>query len=137
MTKYAPRFVLAAAMAVLLPVSAGALERAIYLLSQTARGQSAEGRSEGPAVDGNGQTATYTSNALNLVSPPFQSHRDQIYLRHLEQVTSRLVSQSPAGQAGNRPSQPGGFSPGISADGRYVAFASRARNLVGADLARA
>ena len=103
MIRYAPRFLLAAAMAALLPVSAGALERAIYLISQTARGQAAEGRSEGPAVDGNGLLTTYNSNALNLVSPPFQSHREQIYLRDIDQVAAQLVSQSAEGQPGNRP----------------------------------
>lgn len=133
MIRYVPRCLLAAAMAVLLPMSAGALERAIYLLSQTARGQSAEGRSEGPAVNGNGLLTAYTSNALNLVSPPFPSHRDQIYLRDIDEVTSGLVSKAPDGAAGNRPSQPGGFSPGISADGRFVAFSSRATNLVEGD----
>ena len=133
MIRYVPRFLLAAAMAALLPVSAGALERAIYLLSQTSRGQAAEGRSEGPAVDGNGLLTSYNSNALNLVSPPFQSHRAQIYLRDIDQVTSQLISASPEGQAGNRPSQTGGFAPGISADGRFVAFSSRATNLTAGD----
>jgi Tol biopolymer transport system component len=129
MTKYATRLLLAAAVAAVLPVHAGALERAIYLISQTSRGQSAEGRSEGPAVDGNGILTAYTSNALNLTSPPQPTFRDQIYLRDITQTTSSLVSKAPDGKAGNRPSQPGGFAPGISADGRFVAFSSQATNL--------
>ncbi len=121
---------LVAAIAAFVPTVSPGLERAIYLLSQTARGQAAEGRSEGPAVNQDGASAAYNSDALNLVSPPFQNHRPQVYARDLDQTTSELVSQSPSGEAGNRPSQTGGFGPGISADGRYVAFSSRATNLV-------
>ena len=129
MTKDATRLLLAAAVALVIPAHAGALERAIYLISQTSRGNAAEGRSEGPAVDGNGILTAYTSDALNLVSPPFTSFRDQIYLRDINEVTSDLISKAPDGKAGNRPSQPGGFAPGISADGRYIAFSSQATNL--------
>jgi Tol biopolymer transport system component len=130
MTKDATRLLLAAAMAALVPVHAAALERAIYLISQTSRGAAAEGRSEGPAVDGNGLRTAYTSNALNLTSPPQANFIDQIYLRDLEQTASTLISRASNGKAGNRPSQPGGFAPGISADGRFIAFSSQATNLV-------
>ena len=129
MTKDATRLLLAAAVALVIPAHAGALERAIYLISQTSRGMAAEGRSEGPAVDGNGILTAYTSNALNLTSPPQPTFRDQIYLRDINLVTSSLVSKAPDGKAGNKPSQPGGFAPGISADGRFVAFSSQATNL--------
>ncbi|MBX3025271.1 PD40 domain-containing protein [bacterium] len=130
MTKYATRLLLAAAMAALVPAHAGALERAIYLLSQTARGYAAEGRSEGTAVDGNGLLSVYNSNAINLTSPPQTTSRNQVYLRDLDETASSLVSKAPDGKAGNRPSQSGGFAPGISADGRFVAFSSQATNLV-------
>ena len=133
MTKYATRLLWAAIVAVVVAAPAGALERAIYLISQTSRGQSAEGRSEGTAVDAGGVLTAYTSDALNLVSPPFQSFRDQIYLRDVRDVTSALISKGPDGKAGNRPSQPGGFAPGISADGRFIAFSSQATNLVADD----
>ena len=133
MMKYAKRLLWTAAVAVVLAAPAGALERAIYLISQTSRGNAAEGRSEGPAVDAGGVLTAYTSDALNLVSPPFQSFRDQIYLRDIEDVTSSLVSKGPDGKAGNKPSQPGGFAPGISADGAFVAFSSQATNLVADD----
>lgn len=51
MTKHATRLVLTVGLVALGPASAGALEHTIYLISQTSLGQSAEGRSEGPAVD--------------------------------------------------------------------------------------
>ena len=91
---------------------------------------SAEGRSEAPAVNLNGLVAAYSSDALDLVSPPFQNTRNQVYARELEVVTSELVSVAPDGKAGNLPSQNNGFPPGISADGRFVAFSSSATNLV-------
>ncbi|MGD9763497.1 MAG: TolB family protein [Candidatus Binatia bacterium] len=112
------------------PAGAEALERAIFLLSQNARGYAAEGRSVGPAVNADGTSATYTSNALDLVSPTMQVDRSQIYARDLDQVTSELVSKSPAGVPGNRPSQVGSFASSISGDGRFAAFSSQATNLV-------
>lgn len=109
---------------------AGGYPRVIILLSQTARGQSAEGRSEAPAVNLNGLQTAYSSNALNLVSPPFSNHRNQMYARDVAITTSELVSKSAGGTAGNRPSQLSGFPPGISGEGRFVTFSSSAINLV-------
>ena len=133
MTKYVPRLMFVAVLAALCPASASALERVIYLVSQTARGEAAEGRSEGPAVNLDGTGVAYNSDALNLVSPPFQDFRGQVYLRPIADVTSQLVSQAPDGKAGNRPSEPGGFAPSVSSDSRYVAFSSQATNLVADD----
>src|SRR5262249_35687682 len=106
----------------------------ILLLSQTARGFSAEGRSEAPVVNLNGLESAYSSDALNLVSPPFQNTRNQVYARDIQVVTSELVSTGPDDRGGNRPSQSSGFPPGISGDGRFVAFSSSATNLVSDDL---
>jgi hypothetical protein len=124
-----------AAVVLLSAASAAAqpLARDIKLLSQTARGSSAEGRSNAPAVNLNGLQTAYSSNALNLVSPPMQNFRNQVYARDLEQVTSQLISKAPDGKAGNRASQSSGFPPGISAEGRFVAFSSTATNLVSED----
>jgi Tol biopolymer transport system component len=124
-----------AAAALLTGVSANAqLHPAVIdLLSQTARGFSAEGRSEAPIVNLNGLVSAYSSDALDLVSPPFQNSVNQVYARELELVTSELVSKG-AGRGGNRGSQTSGFPPGISGDGRYVAFSSSASNLVPEEL---
>jgi Tol biopolymer transport system component len=102
----------------------------IVLVSQTARGMSAEGRSEIPAVNLNGLIAAYSSDAVDLVSPPAPNPLNQTYARDLTLVTSALVSKAPDGTAGNRPSQNSGFPPGISDDGRFIAFSSGATNLV-------
>jgi hypothetical protein len=105
----------------------------IILLSQTARGFSAEGRSEAPVVNENGLVAAYSSDAIDLVSPPLQTARNQVYARDVDLITSALVSQSASGAAGNRVSQDSGFPPGINGDGHLVAFSSRATNLVAED----
>jgi Tol biopolymer transport system component len=107
----------------------------IELISQTARGFSAEGRSLGPAVNDDGEFVGFNSNALNLLSPPLPNHVPQVYRRDLGIEVTRLISISPSDQAGNAPSSatgnfPSGFAPGISADGRFVTFSSRATNLV-------
>ncbi len=130
MTKGLPRLLLAAMLAASVPASAGIFERDIRLVSQTRRGFSAEGRSEGAMVNANGLVVTYNSNALDLVSPPLQSSRTQIYVREIEATASVLVSRNAEGQPGNQPSMTGGFSPGINGDGSVIAFSSRAGNLV-------
>jgi hypothetical protein len=111
---------------------AGQVHR-IELLSQTARGFSAEGRSEAPAVNLNGLAAAYSSDARDLVSPPLQGNLNQMYARDLSLVTSELVSKPLVGRAGNHPSQDSGFAPGISGDGNIVVFSSSATNLVSED----
>lgn len=103
------------------------------LLSQTAHGFSAEGRSEAPAVNVDGLAAAYSSTAIDLISPPLQSNLNQMYARDLTLVTSELVSKPLVGRAGNHPSQDSGFAPGISGDGRFVVFSSSATNLVSED----
>jgi len=124
-------FALGLAIALLSARSASAQlsQPLIILLSQTARGMTAEGRSEAPAVDRNGLVTAYSSDAIDLVSPPLQTARNQVYGRDVEVVTSQLLSQA-QGLPGNRPSQDSGFPPGISDDGRFVAFSSAATNLV-------
>jgi len=106
------------------------LQPPIKLLSQTVREMGAEGRSEAPVVNLNGLVSAYSSNAIDLVSPPLPVSRSQMYARDIELIRSELVSKNPDGTAGNRPSQDSGFPGGISGDGRFVAFSSRATNLV-------
>jgi Tol biopolymer transport system component len=121
------------AAVVLLAASSGVAQippRDIKLLSQTSHGFAAEGRSEAPAVNLNGLLNAYSSDAADLVSPPFQNPRNQVYARDIEVVVSELVSVAPDGKAGNLASQDSGFPPGISSEGRFVAFSSRASNLV-------
>jgi Tol biopolymer transport system component len=123
-----------AVVAVLIAGPAAAQPRRIELLSETARGFTAEGRSEAPAVNANGLVGAYSSDARDLLSPPVQSSLNQMYARDIEVVTSELVSVPAEGRIGNQPSQNSGFPPGISGDGRFVTFSSSASNLVEEDI---
>lgn len=122
---------LAAALLTTDPAGAQPYPRVIILLSQTARGFSADGQSNTPAVNLNGLVTDYSSNALNLVAQQPQNMIEQVYARQPDLVTSELVSKGPDGKAGLGPSQKDSpYAPGISGDGRYIGFSSLAPNLV-------
>jgi Tol biopolymer transport system component len=105
--------------------SAGA--QTIELLSRTTRGASAEGRSLGIALSENGLTALFRSEAVDLVNPRLQLPRADLYLRErgLAPTTQRVAAETD--------DHLDGFAPAISADGRFIAFASDATDLVAGD----
>ena len=79
-------------------------------------------------LSADGRYVTFESDASNLVSGDTNGRRD-IFVRDLQANSISLVSVSSAGTQGNDTSG----LPSISADGRYVAFYSRANNLVSGD----
>lgn len=82
-----------------------------------------------PVMDDSGAFVAFTSASTNLVAnvPVIVSH---VYWRDVRAQVTRLVSVAKDGVTpGNSHSR----SPGISADGRYVLFWSRADNLVDDD----
>jgi hypothetical protein len=76
-----------------------------------------------------GQSAAFTSYARDLVSNDFNGNAD-VFVHDLTANTNLLVS---VGLDGNSGSGGPSYSPTISADGRYVVFASAATNLVAGD----
>jgi len=80
------------------------------------------------SISADGSYVAFCSDAGNLVEGDSGLARDVFVRDRLTGDTER-VSVSPAGAEGNDVSQ----NPSISADGRYVAFASRATNLVEGD----
>ena len=79
-----------------------------------------------PTISGNGRYVAFISEATNLV-PNTNPLYDGVFLRDRQTGTTTRINITSTGQQGN------GFSatrPGISADGRYVAFGSDATNLV-------
>jgi uncharacterized repeat protein (TIGR01451 family) len=112
-----------------LTVSATAVARDFELLSINSAGTaSGNGSSQNPVVSTNGQYVAFASEATNLVANDANGARDVFWRDRVAGVT-RLVSRTPAGASGNGESD----APVISADGRYVAFHSRADNLVSGD----
>lgn len=84
------------------------------------------------AIAGNASRVVYASRASNLVGQDLMGHQSVFVFTRKGAKTS-LASKSSAGAPGNNGSSL--FSaPGISKNGRFVAFASRASNLVGNDL---
>jgi len=105
------------------------------LTRQTARVSVASGGEQGnypshgiPSISADGRYVTFTSIASNLVAEDYNSIGDIFVHDRLKHQTTR-VSISSGGRDGNNWSE----HPSISADGRYVAFASSASNLVAGD----
>jgi len=96
-------------------------------------GVQANGTSFGgaPAISANGRYVAFGSNATNLVSGDANGVRDVFVHDRTAGVTERVdVSDAGSVEATGTADT---TAPSISADGRYVAFGSRAKNLVPAD----
>ena len=91
-------------------------------------GVQADGRSFVPALSADGRYAAFYSDASNLVTGDTNAARD-VFVRDLQTGETTRVSVSSSGGEANGDS----FAPAVSSDGRYVAFASAASNLVDGD----
>jgi Tol biopolymer transport system component len=88
-------------------------------------GAEANGASGAPAISADGRYIAFRSAASNLVAGD-TNHSYDVFVYDRESGETRRVSVSSDGVQGTRSSA----SPAISANGRYVAFASTAPNLV-------
>ena len=79
-----------------------------------------------PSISANGRLVAFQSDASDLIPSDLNSTAD-VFVRDLETDTTELISISVAGIG---PGTSFSFSPSISADGRYIAFASEAVDLV-------
>ena len=97
-------------------------------ISVSSQGGQADNFSDEPAISANGRYVAFESAASNLVTGDTNGVTD-VFVRDLRAGTTRRVSVSGKGLQGN------GYSdmPTISADGRYVAFESKASDLVSGD----
>jgi Tol biopolymer transport system component len=86
------------------------------------------GRSFVPALSADGRYAAFYSDAANLVAGDANGARD-VFVRDLQTGETTRVSVSSSGGEANGDS----FAPAISSDGRFVAFASAASDLVDGD----
>ena len=97
------------------------------LVSVSSSGRQSNNQSFSPAISANGRYITFESRAANLVHHDTNKTRD-VFVRDVRRHTTKRVSVSSSGHQGNGDSD----TPAISANGRYIAFASHA-NLVHGD----
>ncbi len=94
------------------------LERSVMMLvSVSTNGFSGNGASTAPALSANGRFVAFVSKATDLA--PGASARDNVFLRDLEQGTTRLLSGPSLRPATSLVTD---FGPTISADGQRVAW---------------
>jgi Tol biopolymer transport system component len=88
-------------------------------------GKPAGGRSQNPSLSGDGRFVAFSSGATNLTPREPIAGRNE-FVRDMKTGETQQVNVSSAGETGN------GYChhPSISADGRYVAYESKATNLV-------
>ena len=97
------------------------------LMSKAPNSDNGNGTSRNVSVSGDGRFVVFESAATNLVSGVTDTNAAQdIFLRDTQTGTLRCISLATPTTTGNSFS----VNPIISANGRYVVFASRATNLV-------
>ncbi len=101
---------------------------AIEVVSVSSDGAHGNGRSYEPSISADGRYVAFESDATNLV-PGDTNGSNDIFVHDRQTGVTERVSVSSDGAQGNQYS----YYPFISADGRYVAFESRATNLVPGD----
>ncbi|MDP9388754.1 MAG: hypothetical protein M3Q48_12775, partial [Actinomycetota bacterium] len=95
-------------------------------------GAQASGTSAGPSLSGDGNLVAFDSRATNLVAGDTNGV-DDVFVRDRRAGTTIRASVSSTGAQANNVLGGGSQSAAISADGRFVAFDSRATNLVAGD----
>ncbi len=110
--------------------------RAVYMLdratgkttleSVTSSGTAANGLSDYPSLSADGRYVAFQSTATNLGATTGHGGVTQVYVHDNLTGTTKMVSVTPAGAKGDG----NALYPDITPDGRYVAFASAATNLV-------
>lgn len=114
----------------LAPVTpAGATGARTVRVSVSSTGAEANGQSERPAISANGRHVVFMSHASNLVPGDTNGTTDVFLHDLLRRTTTRVSVASDGAQADGGSA----IDPQISADGRFVAFASEATNLVRGD----
>jgi len=100
-------------------------------VSVDSAGNQGNDRSEGASISADGRFVAFQSHASNIV-PGDTNLRPDIFVRDRLTNTTTGVSVDSAGNPANN----GAYNPSISADGRFVAFESRASNIVPGDTNR-
>ena len=97
-------------------------------VSISSDGVQANNDSGDPSISADGRYIAFNSKATNLVAGDMNGWED-IFIYDTQTALTKRVSVASNGTESNQ----GSFEPSISADGRYIAFWSRATNLVAGD----
>lgn len=98
------------------------------MVSLSSTGAQGNADSFDSSISADGRHVAFTSLASDLAPGDANGHYD-VFVRDVATGSTRLVSTTSTGAAGNADS----YTPSISANGRYVAFASLASDLVPGD----
>jgi Tol biopolymer transport system component len=123
---------LAAALGAGFAGAKGGSEPTTTLVSAAESGKGGDGGSLEPAISGDGRYVAFASRAKNL-SPAAKAGKRQIFVKDTK--TGALTLASRADGAAGASADGDSYDPSISADGRYVSFASGADNLSAEDTA--
>lgn len=102
------------------------LDNSIQRINLALNGEEADAPSHAPVISEDGRYVFYTSEATNLVAFDFNDLSD-LFIYSIEQGTTERLSQS---FDGSEVDQPILGRPSVSADGRFVAFATDASRVV-------
>ncbi|MEM7116076.1 MAG: hypothetical protein AAF614_26785 [Chloroflexota bacterium] len=97
-------------------------------VSVDSSGAEANHSSDFPSISADGRFVAFESYASNLVSGD-TNNVDDIFVHDRQERTTTRISVDSSGAEANHDSN----NPSISADGRFIAFVSKASNLVGDD----
>ncbi len=115
-------------LGVLIAANGRSLAQENWRASVDSSGLQGDGRSDNVSLSADGRWVAFESDATNLV-PGDTNGSDDVFVHDLASGITTRVSVDSSGQQANGRSE----SPSISADGRFVAFAGSAGNLVAAD----
>ncbi len=97
-------------------------------VSTSSAGSEVDDDSYNPSMSADGRYVAFRSKASNLVDDDTNT-KDDVFVKDTQTGTTTRVSTNSAGLEGNNESR----DPSISTDGRFVAFRSKASNLVDDD----
>lgn len=104
--------------------------RQCVLVSVTPSGAAGNGASDAGAISADGRIAVFASYATDLAGAPLQGHR-HLYARDMQTGVTTQLDVSATGVSGDNSVSASRMD--VSDDGRHVAFASQAGNLVSGD----